>query len=178
MVQGQTMAQFAEESGGGEFIDAVIEETVVLNSHLTSSQLKEGITMDRNDPTQIKDVDFSELGIKALPEIFGHLKISGDLNLSYNNALTSLPESMGSMKVGGHLNLSRNALTSLPESMGSMKVGGYLSLSRNALTSLPESMGSIQVGGHLMLYDNNLPDPKPTKADFPNVEGDVFAVYG
>jgi len=35
MVQGQTMAQFAEESGG-EFIDAVIEETAALNSRLTS----------------------------------------------------------------------------------------------------------------------------------------------
>jgi hypothetical protein len=34
MVESQTMAQFAEESGGGEFIDAVIEETAALNPHL------------------------------------------------------------------------------------------------------------------------------------------------
>jgi hypothetical protein len=49
----------------------VIEEMVALNPHLTSSQLKKGITMVPNDPTQIKDVNFSELvlGIKALPEI-------------------------------------------------------------------------------------------------------------
>jgi len=26
------------------------------------------------------------------------------------------------------------------------------------------------------LYNNNLPDPKPTKADFPNVKGDVQAI--
>ena len=47
--------------------------------------------MDPNDLTQIKEVDFSELGIKALPEIFIHLKISGGLRLYGYNALTSLP---------------------------------------------------------------------------------------
>jgi len=150
MVEGQTVAEFAEEPGAGEFIiKAVSEETAVFNPHLTSSQLKEGITMDRNDPTQIKDVNFSRLGIKALPELFGHLKIDGSLNLQ------------------------NNALTSLPESMGSMKVAEDLDLSFNALTCLPASMGSIQVGGNLDLRDNNLRYPKPTKADFPNVEGSV-----
>ena len=146
MVESQTMA---------EFTNAVIEETAALNphlsTHLTSLQLKERITMDPKDPTKITDVDFSYLGIKALPEFFGYLKIIGNLSLH------------------------GNALTSLPESMGSMKVGGYLFLSHNELTSLPESMGSIQVGGSLHLYNNNLPDPKPTKADFPNVKGDVQA---
>ena len=80
------------------------------------------------------------------------------------------------MKVGGDLDLQDNKLTSLPESIGSMQVGGDLFLSHNELTSLPESMGSIQVGGFLHLYNNNLPDPKPTKADFPNVKGDVQAI--
>ena len=109
MVESQTMA---------EFTNAVIEETAALNphlsTHLTSLQLKERITMDPKDPTKITDVDFSYLGIKALPEIFGHLKIIGDLRL-HGNALTSLPETMGSMQVGGDLNLDGNKLTSLPE---------------------------------------------------------------
>ena len=121
-----------------EFTNAVIEETAALNSHLTSSQLKERITMDPNDPTRIKDVDFFLLGIKALPEFFGHLKIIGDLNL-FGNKLTSLPESMGSIQVGGNLHFNNNALTSLPESMGLM-----------------------QVDGDLYLHYNPLPDPKPT----------------
>jgi len=190
MVEGQTWARFTDD---GEFITSVIEETVALNPHLTTSQLKERIAMGRNDPTKIKAVNLRRLGIKALPETFGHLKISGRLVLSFNN-LTSLPESIGSMKVGGALDLRSNKLASLPESMGSMMVGGDLDLQGNALISLPASLGSIQVGGDLNLQDNaltSLPEsmgsvkmaenmhmednkpsyPKPTNAKFPNVKG-------
>jgi len=38
--------------------------------------------MDPNDPTQIKEANFFLLGIKALPEFFGHLKINGNLFLN------------------------------------------------------------------------------------------------
>jgi len=223
MVEGKTKAQFAEESPG-EFIDAVLEAMVVLmTSHLTSSQLKERITMDPNDPTKIKDVDFSRLGIEALPELFMSLRISGKLDLSYNQ-LRYLPELIGILKVGGDLDLSHNFFRSLPETFGTIQVGGLLDLSNNALYSIPETMGSMTVGGDLNLYDNDLHevpvsmgsmkvggslnlqknglkhypegtkegiqvggdvysdfnimrgalDPAPTKAQWPNVEGEVY----
>jgi hypothetical protein len=142
-----------------EFVDAVCEETAALNPALTSSQLKGLIQLSEacfgDDPDdapslEIKEVDFANLGIKALPEIFGHLKLSGNLDLRYNE-LTSLPESMRWMQVGGDLHLSNNKLSWLP--------GGVAA--------------AIQVKGELHLYDNNFPDPKPTAADFPNVQSPI-----
>ena len=80
-----------------------------------------------DDPMVLKEVDFRELGITALPEMIGELKITGNLDL-WRNRLTSLPESMGSIQVGKKLDLSHNQLRSLPESMESMKAGGHLRL--------------------------------------------------
>jgi hypothetical protein len=61
---------------------------------------------------------------------------------------------------------SRHCWTEL---FGHVKIDGSLNLRGNDLTTLPESMGSIQVGGGLDLSHSSL--PRPTKADFPNVEG-------
>ena len=97
------------------------------NPHVEALKFEQGITRDPDDPTVLKEVNFAKLGITALPEMIGELKITGQLDLA-RNQLTSLPESMGSMKVGGNLDLRSNRLTSLPEFMGSIQVGGGLHL--------------------------------------------------
>ena len=68
------------------------------------------VKRDPDDPTVLKEVDFYHLGITALPEMIGGLKITGTLCLD-RNQLTSLPESMGSIQVGGRLHLNGNKLT-------------------------------------------------------------------
>ena len=147
----------------------------ILNDIIESNQEKNWIgAKDENIATFLSDrepwrsnkindynntIDTLQLGgvdLKNLPENFGDLKVTGDLDLSNNNQLTSLPESFGNLKVGGHLDLFENQLTSLPENFGNLKVGGNLDLFENQLTSLPESFGNLKVGGNLDLSNNQL----------------------
>ena len=82
----------------------------------------------------------------------------------HRNKLTSLPESFGNLKVTDDLNLDENKLASLPESFSNLKVGRGLYLEENKLTSLPESFGNLEVGEGLWLYRN----PWIIDADFVN----------
>ena len=109
----------------------------------------------------------------ALPEEFGAVRTTGDLDLSHNR-LASLPESFGSIRVGGDLSLYGNQISSLPESFGSIRVGGDLHLYRNQISSLPESFSNVTVGETLVLkYGGEEMGPALATArqmSFPNVK--------
>ena len=54
------------------------------------------MTVEDDDVIRIKDWNLTDRGLVALPESFGSITVSGDLNLYYNQ-LVSLPESFGSI---------------------------------------------------------------------------------
>ena len=137
------------------FLEILIPQIIILNQHVTEEKLRNSSRLFFNPDDSIKCWHLSSLTLHQLPELFGSLHISGNLDLS-RNILSSLPESFGKIRVDGHLWLQINQLSSLPESFSSVTVGGNLMLGCNQLNSLPNSFGSIKVGENLFLGDNNL----------------------
>lgn len=108
------------------------------------------------DGLSLKKLDLSGLGLTALPESIGRLRVKGwpcefsgglqggDVNLQFNR-LTSLPESLGDLVVEGGLRLNNNLLETLPDSFcKGIKVGGQLQLMNNKIASVPESFAAIR----------------------------------
>ena len=139
-----------------EDFSPVVNEIFKLNynsSGLTFEELMNCVTFNNNN---IVHINFEDKRINRLPESFGNIKITGDLNLS-NNIFQTLPESFGNIIVGGNLYLTDNYyLETLPESFRNITVNGDLNLAGNHLKTLPESFGNIIVGGDLILNDNLL----------------------
>merc|ERR1711934_1235274 len=133
------------------FMKRLSAEMLAVNPHVTEAELWEHLTLNPDE-----SIDRWVLKkLRALPELFGAVRATGDLILAYNQ-LSSLPDSFGSIEVGGKLLLQYNKLASLPESFGSLSVGRHLELHSNQLSSLPESFGSLSVGGDLGLDQNKL----------------------
>merc|ERR1711934_578918 len=128
------------------FMKRLSAEMLAVNPHVTEAELWEHLTLNPDE-----SIDTWVLKkLRALPELFGAVRATGDLILAYNQ-LSSLPESFGSLSVGGDLGLDQNKLSSLPDSFGSIVVGADLHLDNNQLSSLPDSFGSISVTGNLYL---------------------------
>merc|ERR1712167_157032 len=85
--------------------DGLVAAMAAMNPHVEALKFEQGITRDPDDPMVLTEVDFRGLGITALPEMIGRLKITGNLSLDHNN-LTCC-RSMGSIQVGGTLDLDK-----------------------------------------------------------------------
>ena len=85
--------------------------------------------------------------------------------------IAELPETFGDILCTGNLNLAGNQLESLPLRFSNLSVGGELDLHSNKLRSLPPNFDQIRVGGHLILDGN--PELTGIPARFPNVKGRV-----
>ena len=128
-----------------------MEDLLVLNPHLTREELMRGVEFEADGCT-LRSWSFGDKSLTGsriclsggLPESFGDLTLSGDLNL-VGNQLYTLPESFGSITVGGFLNLNSNRLSTLPESFGSITVGGYLDLGNNrGSATFPKSFPNVK----------------------------------
>ena len=159
------------------FLDVLMAEMLAANPGVTEAKLREGLGLNPDGSIHSWHLGgyLSGCGLRALPELFGAVRTSGDLRLD-GNQLSSLPDSFGSITVGGSLVLDRNQLSSLPDSFGSITVGLDLGLCSNQLSCLPASFGFITVGRELSLYNNQLQDQDIPGA-FPNVSGDVFTKW-
>ena len=110
----ETIEKWRDANKQRDVFQLVLEEMLLLNEHLTKEQLTKAIQWDGDN---IEGWSLYKLGLKQLPEVFGGLRVAGDLNLACNQ-LATLPASFGSLEVGGSLLLYHNKLISLPESFG------------------------------------------------------------
>ena len=122
-------------------LDLLIRKMLELNPNATEEQLRQGLSF--NDDGTLEHWNLEQCNLEALPEEFGMVVTTGDLDLSYNR-LTTLPKSFGNVTVGGDLYLSRNQLSSLPESFGNVTVGEYLILRYNQLSEWPKSFPNVK----------------------------------
>jgi hypothetical protein len=112
-------------------VDKLAQEMAKMHPYSSYFRYLDYATFDENG--NLKDWDLSRCKLKVLPEIFGKVKVLGNLNLS-ENELTALPNSFGKIEVGGDLDLGYNRLNVLPENFMNILVGGDLVLRRNPWT--------------------------------------------
>ena len=117
------------------------------------------------------NVELQNSGIRYLPDAFGSLEATGDVNLM-NNLIHELPESFMNIQIGGDLYLAFNNMV-LSDTFGFLRVGGSLYLHNTNLESLPDTFGYIQVGGNLHLGDNKL-DKIPDSFEHIIVDGKIY----
>ena len=128
------------------FLDALVTEMLEANQGVTEAKLRLNLRLNPNG--SIKCWDLDGCGLRALPELFGPVGVSGGLWLS-NKQLSCLPDSFGSITVGGNLGLDHNQLSCLPASFGSITVGGHLWLHHNQFeagdvpTHFPNVIGTV-----------------------------------
>ena len=147
----------------------LVQQLMVLNPDANRDRMLKWRDFDANGLLVNWGLSFCK--IAELPETFGGILCTGDLNL-YDNLLESLPLRFSNLRVGGFLYLSCNNLRSLPPNFDQIRVGGTLDLYGNKLRSLPPNFGQIRVGGNLGLRGNRELTEIP--AQFPNVKGCVF----
>jgi internalin A len=107
-----------------------------------------------------RELDLSNLALKALPETIGDLAKIETLWAS-ENTIQKLPECIGQLTRLEKLDLRRNQIEYLPETIGGLLSLEELLLSENRLTVLPDSIGHLSRLRKLTLLDNalrSLPD--------------------
>ena len=113
-----------------------------------------------NYDNSIHFIEFQNLNLNKLPELFGAIRSSNNIYL-HNNELNSLPDSFGFIEVGATLCLSGNNLTKLPESFQNINIKYDLFLDNNPnLDELPNSLpNSFQhIGGQIFIHETNISD--------------------
>ena len=166
----ETVRAKATPTTARELWAVVHDDLLKLNPSLTSEQLGTNKLGQQRvefseDGLSLKKLDLSGLGLTALPESIGRLRVKGwpcefsggsqggDVNFQFNR-LTSLPESLGHLVVEGGLRLNNNLLETVPDSFcKAIKVGGQLQLMNNKIASVPESFAEIRAGA-LSLQSN------------------------
>lgn len=86
--------------------------------------------------TRVKNLDFSDLGLRSLPPQIRDLKALTHLSLD-NNQLTALPPEIGQLTALKQLSLDNNQLTALPSEITQLTALTMFSLQSNPLTSFP-----------------------------------------
>lgn len=153
----------------------IVLETSKLN-HWSEEQTEEMLShVDSNNPYRMrwKWTILSE----GLPVDFGHIEISGDLDME-NSLLKALPESFGFLKVDGSVILRENQLRSLPQSFWSLEMGGDLVLGDNQLETLPKGCphftNRFNPNGNSIYLDNNRLSALPDDfGSLPPIAGDL-----
>ena len=87
----------------------------------TEAQLRKGLRF--NGDGTLESWNLGKCNLTALPEEFGAVRTTGDLDL-YDNKLTSLPESFANITVGGDLWL-KNAYGDIGPAMGEARALNY-----------------------------------------------------
>ena len=126
-----------------QFKEHVLPNMMKLNPHLDPDEIMSRVTtLNGLENGDIQNINFMNLKIDRLPEIFGNMIVTGDMNLSYNNFIT-LPDSFGNIKVFGNLNLSNNKFRTLPESLVKITIHGHLYISSTQFMKFPDIIGKI-----------------------------------
>ena len=134
-----------------QFRDIVARDILYLNNHLTIDTIMGGVTtLNDGEDEDIVDITLNRLGINILPESFGYIIVTGNLNLS-NNQLQTLPDSFGNINVHGKMKLSHNPFAILPESFKNITLGGNLYISMNQLRTCGKTFQNIKIGGEVRL---------------------------
>jgi hypothetical protein len=129
-----------------QFRNHVLPNMMELNQHLDPDEIMYRVTtLNGAEDENIQNINFMNFDINGLPEIFGNMIVTGDMNLSYNN-FTTLPDSLGNIKVFGNLNLSKNNFTTLPETLVNITIHGHLVISMSQFRNFPDIIGKIKSG--------------------------------
>ena len=129
-----------------QFRDHVLPNMMELNPHLNPEEIMRKVTtLNGLENGDIQNINFMNFNINRLPEIFGNMIVTGDMNLSYNK-FTTLPDSFGNIKVFGNLNLSKNDFTTLPETLVNITIHGRLYISGTQFRKFPDIIGNINPG--------------------------------
>jgi len=127
-----------------QFREHVLPNMMELNNHLNPDEIMRRVTtLNGEENGDIQNINFMNFRINTLPEIFGNMIVTGNVNLSYNN-FTTLPDSLGNIKVLGNLNLSHNNFATLPESLVNITIRGYLYMSMTQFVFFPNILGNIK----------------------------------
>ena len=129
-----------------EATERLVEQLLVLNPGADRDKMIKRRNFDGNG--LLESWNLNACDIAELPETFGDILCTGDLNLA-GNLLESLPLRFSNLSVGGYLHLNNNKLRCLPPNFEQIRLAGHLGLGRNpGLTGIP--------------------------TEFPNVKGTVF----
>ena len=129
-----------------QFREHVLPYMMELNPHLDPVKIMGMVTtLNGLENGDIQHINFMNFNINSLPEIFGNMIVTGDMNLSYNN-FTTLPDSFGNIKVFGNLNLAKNDFTALPETLVNITIHGHLYISGTQFRNFPYIIGNIESG--------------------------------
>jgi Leucine-rich repeat (LRR) protein len=113
----------------------------------------DAVTLETQNPEDVRRLDLSGKGLESLPESFGMLTQLAVLNLA-NNALSSLPDSMHACKMLSNLDLRRNRLETLPAVIAGLALRS-LNVSGNQLTNA-DALGECDTLRVLDLSNNAL----------------------
>jgi hypothetical protein len=153
--------------------------------HILDRNGKDSVSVDSvalrasgtDGPSRIEELDFTRVGVAALPEIqdltaLSRLELDNNgldtlpvevtriATLEYlsvnNNRLTFLPREIGNMKFLTWLHLYNNRIDTLTPAVGGLTSLRYLTLSYNQLRNLPAEMGRLSNLNQLFMHHNRL----------------------